>query len=55
MRELTPEEVETVSGGGLDASTAGVAIIGLGLTGGIATALFALPIGFALLYADSDS
>jgi len=53
IRELSENEIEMVSGG-LDAETAGLAIIALGVSGGVATAAFGLPIGFALLYLASQ-
>ena len=53
IRELSPEEVDVVSGGELDASSAGLAIIGLGIAGGPVTGLFGLFIGGLLLYLDN--
>jgi hypothetical protein len=52
IRELSDAEIELVSGG-LDASTGGLAIIGLGFAGGPATAVFGLAIGGSLLYLDN--
>ena len=52
IRELSENEIDMVSGG-LDAETGGLTIIALGIAGGPATAAFALPIGFALLYLSS--
>ena len=49
MRELSLNEIENVSGG-LSASDGGIAIIALGLAGGVATGGFGLLVGGALLY-----
>jgi hypothetical protein len=53
LRELSEHEVELVSGGALDFSSAGIAIIGLGFVGGPATGLFGLAVGGSLLYLDN--
>lgn len=53
IRELSEDEVALVSGGGLSFSGAGLAIVGLGITGGLGTAAFGLAVGGSLLYLDN--
>ncbi|MBD3649396.1 MAG: hypothetical protein HUJ31_18535 [Pseudomonadales bacterium] len=48
MRELTAAEVEQVSGG-LDWVEGGIAVMALGISGGLATGLLGLGIGGAML------
>ena len=52
MSNLSDDEIDMVSGG-MDATTGGLAIIGLGLAGGPVTAVFGLAIGGSLLYLDN--
>lgn len=49
MRNLSSTEIEQVSGG-LGPETGGVAIIALGASATLATGLFGLAVGGALLY-----
>jgi len=49
MQDLTIDEMQEVSGG-LSFETGGLAIMALGIGGGIATGGFGLAIGGALLY-----
>lgn len=49
MRELTPQELESVEGGMSDFTAGGMAVIGLGFCGGPATAAFGLLVGGAML------
>jgi len=48
MRELTDEEINYVSGGFNDWQSGGIAIMGLGLSGGPVTAGFGFAIGGAM-------
>ena len=50
MQELTMKEIEEVNGGMNDWTAGGIAIIGLGIAGTIATGGFGLAIGGAMLY-----
>lgn len=50
MREITDQEMSYVAGGPLSFSEGGVAVIGIGLVGGPATAIFGLLIGGAMLF-----
>lgn len=54
MRELTENEVEMVSGGGLSLNEGATLILGLGAIGGPATFAFAFPIAASLYYLSND-
>lgn len=49
MCELTPKDVQDVSGGRLDWDSGGALVIGMGLAGGPAKALFGLAVGGSML------
>ncbi|MBV7306457.1 hypothetical protein ACQR5T_14480 [Xanthomonas oryzae pv. oryzicola] len=50
MRELTENEIKQVDGGLSDFTEGGMAVIGLGIAGGLATGGFGLLVGGAMLY-----
>ena len=56
MRELANEEIDLVSGAMNDWTAGGIAVIGIGLSGGPATGIFGLAVGGAMMvvgyYAD---
>lgn len=49
MKELTCNEMESVSGGMNDWTAGGIAVMGLGISGGPATGAFGLAVGGAML------
>ena len=49
MRELNCNEMESVNGGMNDWTAGGIAVIGLGISGGPATGAFGLAVGGAML------
>lgn len=51
MKELTPEEIDLVSGG-LDWGEGGLSVIALGWSGGLATGLFGTAVGGSMLVID---
>ena len=49
MKELSLKEIENVSGAMSDWTSGGMAVIGIGLSGGPATGAFGLAIGGAMM------
>lgn len=49
MQQLTAENIEDISGGMSDWTAGGMAVIGIGLSGGPATGVFGLLVGGAMM------